>query len=214
MQRRSFLAGTGLAVGTATAGCMGLLSDDPVTFTAELANVPESVATGEGFDLEQTDTQVIEKTYEVADQSQTVEVTNRTAEYEKSVQLGPVGELRASIFTALSTPQVSVLGKSFNPVAEMSSAELAERIQDQYSEIGNLEAEREASITILGTETTETKFAGEITMDGQQLDIYLHVSSAVESAEDLVLGVGGYPQELPDEEDRVLTMMESIDHPV
>lgn len=213
MHRRDFLAGSGLALTTATAGCTGLLSDDPITFEAELASVPESVAGNAGYQLEGTDSQVIEETFEAAGESRTVEVTNRTAEYEKGVDLGPLGELRAAIFTVLSTPKVEVLGRTFNPVAEMSTGELADRVQDQYDEIGDLEVEHDAPVTVLGTETTQTKFAGEIRMEsGERIDIYLHVSTPVESGDDLVLAVGGYPQQLPDEEDRVLELMEAIEH--
>lgn len=213
MQRRAFLATAGVGVGTATAGCTGLFGEDLTTFEAQPATVPESVARGAGYDLEEMDEQTIERTFEAAGQSQTVRVTNRTAEYEKSVDLGPLGELKAAIFTALSTPQVNVLGRTFNPIDDRSNEELAEMIQDQYADIGGLDVEHEAPVTVLGTDTTETKFAGEIRMEGgEEIDIYLHVSSAVESGEDLVLGVGAYPQQLPAEEDNVLAMLEAIEH--
>lgn len=213
MHRRDFLAGLGVTLTAATAGCTSLLGDEPITFEAAPASVPEPVAEGEGYELEETDSQVIERTFEAAGQSQTVEVTNRTAEYEKAVDLGPLGELRAAVFTVLSTPQVSVLGRTFNPVDDLSSEELAEEIQDRYEEIGDLEVEHEAPVTILGTETTQTKFAGEIRMEtGDRLDVYLHVSDPVESGDDFVLAVGGYPQQLPGEEDRVTTLMEAIEH--
>lgn len=213
MRRRELIAGAGITLAATTAGCTSVLNDEPVAFEAALAQVPEEVAREAGYELDEFDEQVIERTFEAAGQSQTVQVTNRTAEYEKAIDLGPLGELRAAIFTALSTPKVEVLGRTFNPVDDLSNAELAEMIQDQYADIGDLEVEHESPVTILGTDTTQTKFAGEIRMEGgEEIDIYLHVSSPVESGDDLVIGVGAYPQRLPGEEEHVLTMMEAIEH--
>ncbi|MEF8779416.1 MAG: DUF6517 family protein [Haloferacaceae archaeon] len=213
MNRRDVLAATGAVLTTATAGCTSLLSDEPITFEADPATVRESVVEVAGYELEGTDSQVLERTFEAAGESQTVEVTNRIATYEKGVDLGPLGELRAATFTVVSTPQVEVLGRTFNPVDDMSSEDLAERIQEQYEEIGDLEVEHEAPVTILGTETTQTKFAGEIRLEsGDRIDIYLHASDAVASGDDFVLGIGGYPQRLPGEEDRIMAMMEGIEH--
>lgn len=213
MIRRDVLTGAGAALTAATAGCTSLLTDEPITFEAEPATVRESVAEVAGYEFEGTDSQVLERTFEAAGQSRTVEVTNRTAAYEKTVDLGPLGELRAATFTVVSTPQVEILERTFNPVDDLSSEELAERIQEQYEEIGDLEVEHHAPVTILGTETTQTKFAGEIRLEsGGRIDIYLHASEAVASGDDFVLGIGGYPQRLPGEEDRMVAMMEGIEH--
>lgn len=131
VDRRTFLAGSAVALGAGTAGCGFILGDEPLEFEADQATVAESTAADAGYEFQGVNDQVLERTFEAADQSRSVTVTNRMAEYEKQVDLGPLGEHRAAIFTALSTPQVSILGKTFNPVANMSTADLAERIQSQ-----------------------------------------------------------------------------------
>jgi hypothetical protein len=214
MHRRTLLAGTAAAIGTATAGCGFILGEESLSFEAEVARVPESVAEDTGYTFEGVPQQTFERTFEVADQSRTVSVTNRMAEYEKTVDLGPLGELRAAIFTALSTPKVSILGQTFNPVAELSTADLVERIQAQFEDIGSLERDGETTIAMLGTETTLTRFTGRTRLAGDhELDIYLHVSEAVEHEDDFVIAVGGYPQRLPGEESNVMELTEGIDHP-
>lgn len=214
MHRRTFLAGTATALGAATAGCGFILGEESLAFEADAARVPDSTADGAGYEFQGVADQTIERTFEVADQSRDVRVTNRMAEYEKAVDLGPLGELRAAIFTALSTPQVSVLGQTFNPVAEMSTAELAERIQSRFEDIGSLERDGESTVTILGVETTLTRFTGRTQLPGgQEIDIYLHISEPVDHEDDFVIAVGGYPQRLPGEESNILELTESIEHP-
>lgn len=214
MHRRTFLAGTAAALGVSTAGCGFILGEEALAFEAEVARVPESTAEGAGYQFQGVADQTIERTFEVADQSRDVRVTNRMAEYEKAVDLGPLGELRAAIFTALSTPKVSVLGRTFNPVADMSTADLAERIQSQFEDIGSLERDGESTVTILGAETTLTRFTGRTRLAaGQEIDIYLHVSEPVDHQDDFVIAVGGYPQRLSGEESNILELTERIDHP-
>lgn len=211
MRRRELLTGTGLALGTAVAGCSTVLGD--LTFVADTARVAESVSDDTGYELAETTTRTVERTIEVAGQSRDVEVTNELAEYEKQVDLGPLGERRAAIFTVLSTPQISVLGQTFNPVGEMSVAELADRIQSQYDGIYDLERDGEGSVTILGTETTQTRFSGEVEVAaGRRIDAFVHLSEPVADGDDFVVAVGAYPQRLPDEERNILRMMSGIRH--
>jgi hypothetical protein len=213
MNRRTFLAGAGAIAGVSIAGCAQLTGDEPITFEAMPANVPESVLEETGYEEDESNELEIERTFEAAGQEQDVVVTNWQSEYEKSIDLGPLGDRRAAIFTALTTPQVEVVGQTFNPVAEMSTEEIAAEIQDQYEEIGKLEPEDEAPVTILEQETTQTRFSGEVALEGGiKLDIYLHVSEPVTSGDDFVIAVGGYPQQLPGEKEHVLTMMERVEH--
>lgn len=213
MRRRDVLSGAGLALAGAVAGCAGLAGDEPITFAADRGTVPESVADDEGYELADTSTQTIEREFEVGGQTRTVEVRNRVTEYDKAVDLGPVGEIRAATFTVLTTPQVSVLGQTFNPVSDMSAEDLADQIQSQYEDISGLEPVGEGSVTILGTETTQTKFEGQVrTVAGQELDIFLHLTDPVENGDDFVIGVGGYPRRLPDEEDSILALLRAVEH--
>lgn len=214
MHRRKLLAGAAGALGASTAGCGFILGGKPLSFEADVARVPESIADSAGYDLAGIENQTFERTFEVADQSRDVRVTNRLAEYEKQVDLGPLGEQRAAIFTALSTPQVSILDRTFNPVGELSTADLAERIQNQFEDVGSLERDGETTVTILGAETTLTRFAGRTTLAAdQEIDIFLHLSEPVEHEDDFVIALGGYPQRLPGQASNILELTAGIEHP-
>ncbi len=215
MDRRAFLAGSAAAAGGALAGCGFILGDEPLRVEADSAGVATSVAAEGGYDHDGTTDQTIDRTVTVADQSRRIVVTNRVAEYSKAVDLGGIGEVRAAFFTALSTPQVSILGETLNPVAHLSTADLAAQLQDRFEEIGSLEPAGDGPVTILGTETTQTRFAGQTQLAaGERIDVYLHLSEPVEHEGDLVIGLGGYPQQLPAEESNIVAMMEALEHPV
>lgn len=220
LTRRSFLAGVGTIAGVATAGCAQVLGDEPITFEAAPATVPESTLAETGYEKQDLEEVVEERTVEAAGQSRDVVVRNWQAEYDKAVDLGvgdlPIeGQSRAAIFTVLTTPQVEVLGRSFNPVADMDADELAEMVQDQYEGIDDVERVDEESVTIAGESTTVGIYeaAADLFEAGVTVDITLHVTEAVEAGEDLIVAIGGYPGALREqEEEHVETMMEAIEY--
>ena len=117
--------------------------------------------------------------------------------------------------TALTTPQVSILGQTFNPVAEMDSGELAEMVQDQFDGIDDFSMVDETTATVAENTTTVGEFEGEARLIGEDitLDLTLHIAEAVESGDDFVVGVGGYPTVLQTQErDNVFTLFEAIEH--
>lgn len=221
LSRRTCLAiGGGLLLAT-TAGCtdrIPFLGDGPMEFESSLASVPQSVLDDTGYEKQQEEAIEINETFEAAGQSQEVVVTNWQAEYDKSLSLGPVDideDARAAVFTALTTPQVSVLGRSFNPVADMSSEELAEMVQDRFDDMGGFSHVADESATVAGESTTVGEFEGEADVAdiGYRIDITLHIAEAVESGDDHIVGIGGYPTQLRSEErDNIFTLLESIEH--
>lgn len=212
MERRDFLLGCGLTLGVATAGCSGV-TEGLLTFEADPATVPAEVTEEAGYERVGVEDVVIEREVEVAGQTRTVEVTNWRATYEKTLDLGPIGEQRAGLFTALSSPSIEILGRTFNPLADMTASELAQQVQSRYDRISGLEEGPSEPVTILGTETTQTRFSGTMQLEsGMEVDVYLHVSDPVEHEGDLVVAAGGYPQKLPDEGEHVLAMMKGIEH--
>lgn len=173
-----------------------------------------------GYDEHEVEEVVVEETLEAAGQTQEVIVTNKQAEYDKAIDLGesplPTDErVRAAVFTALTTPQVSVLGQTFNPVADMDSEELAEMVQNQYEGVDQLEQVGEESVTIVGESTTVGEFEGEATLVPEAIstDLTLHIAEAVESGDDFLIGVGGYPTQLRDQEQsHVFSILKAIEH--
>lgn len=206
-----------------TAGCVDRLpfvGDEPLEFSADPASIRESVLTETGYDEHEIEAVVIEETFAAAGQTQEVLVTNWQAEYDKAIDLGELplptdDRIRAAVFTALTTPQVSVLGQTFNPVADMDSQELAKMVQDQYEEVDELEQVGEESVSIVGESTTVGEFEGEATLEGEgiSIDLTLHIAEAVESGDDFLVGVGGYPTQLRvQEQPNVFSMLEAIEH--
>ena len=222
--RRSVIALGASAVIASTAGCtesIPFLGDEAVEFEAEAASVRQSALDETGYESQGVEEVVIEETVEASGQTQDVVVTNWQAEYDKSIDLGELGlpvdeNQQAAVFAALTTPPVRVLGRTFNPVADMSSEELAEMVQDHYEGLDDLEYVGEQSGTVAGESTTIGELEGEATLadEGMSVDLTLHIAEAVESDDDLVVGIGGYPTELrEDEEPNILALMEAIEHP-
>ncbi|MWG34495.1 DUF6517 family protein [Halomarina oriensis] len=214
LDRRRLLAGVGATGVTALAGCLGVLTgDEPARFGASAATVPDSTLAATGYGHHRTSESPVTRTYEVAGQSRDVEATNVVAEYERAVEIPLVGRFRAAVFAALSTPQVAVLGETFNPVGEMSTDELLAMVQERYEALRDLRRESERRVTVLGEETRATRYAGTALLLGGdvRVEIFLTITEAVAAGGDFVLGIGAYPRVL-DDRDEVTAMLESIRH--
>lgn len=214
LTRRQFLA-TGAAIGTGiTAGCTDVtetLSSAPVRIG------PEALAET-GYDEHVVEELVIEHTVERFGLERTIDVTNWYAEYDRAVSLDALGLARfqAAVVAVLSTPQVSVLGRSFNPAGEYTTDELVELIQDRYDELRDVSYVDETTTSVLGTETTIARYEARARLadPGVSLDVYVQLTEAVEHADDFVIGVAVYPQVLgfETESDAVQTLLSGIEH--
>ena len=212
MNRRTYLAGVGSCGFVGLAGCLDIVTgDQPLTFEAEPIIVGDTILAETGYELDEQNAVVIERAFSVAGESRQVVVTNHQSEYEKVIDLGPLGRQRGAVFTALSTPQVSVMGREFNPVADMSTVEIAEMVQDQYDEIRSVHHIEDRDITIYGESTLQSEFRACSRFAGTTMDIYLHVGEAVPIGDDLVITIGGYPQITADEEADIIRMMEGVE---
>jgi hypothetical protein len=223
VSRREALAAFGTAALGSTAGCLDgvpFLGGDALEFEAAPCTIPQSVLESTGYRETDRRDMTVERTFEAAGQSQDVVVTNRLAEYDKGLDLGAAnvpasGEFRAAIVTALTTPQVDVLGQTFNPVAEMDSAELAGIVQDRYEGIDNLQQTGERTAPVAGESTTVGTFEAEADLvdAGVTVDLTLHIGEAVEAGDDLIVAVGGYPSALAEQErQHVFAMFDGIEH--
>lgn len=210
--RRTFLATACAGITAGVSGCLDALTGSgPVEFEASPSRVSQSALAETDYEFATLDDVVIEREYEAAGQTREVVVTNYQAEYEKTIDMGPLGEQQAAVFTSLTTPQVNVLGREFNPVAEMSTKELAEMVQEQYEGVENMEHQEDTQVSINGESTTQSKFLADATLAGGTVDLFLHVSEAVEMAGDLVVTVGGYPEITAGEEENILRLMQAVE---
>lgn len=209
MRSRPLLAVVALAV--LTSGCLGALSGSgSLTFSSQPVSVADAALSETGYEVEREGTETIERNFTVGGQTRTAEVTNHVAEYSRSVEVPGVGEGTLARFAVLTTPQVNVLGETFNPVGELSNRELAERIQSRYENIDDISQASERSVRVLGPPTTVTKFSATVTVGGVEVPIYLHVTKTQHES-DFVIAVAVHPQAI-DEESRINRLLGGIEH--
>ncbi len=211
LRRRTLLAGVASGL-LATSGCLGLVSgDEPLAFESAPASVAESALSETGYERTDAKSPSISREVTIAGQTREVTVTNHVALYEKSVDLGPAGTRKAAAFALVTTPQVRVAGQSFNPVGEFSTERL---VREFGSRFGGPTVDRKVnsrSVSALGTTVTVEEFVGTTTVQGQEVDVSMHVSR-FEHAEDYVIAVGVHPRKLDGEAENVRTLLSNVEH--
>lgn len=217
MNRRPFVAALASGIGVASAGCLGFL-DDATTFSASPAIVEANAAAEAGYEYQGTVERV--ETRDVPRTDETVEVTNYVSEYTRTIETPlsvlDVGNAEAGVFAVITTPQVRVAGKDFNPVGDMSNAEIVELVQNQYEALSIDGSVGDRSVDGLGQSIAVETFEGEARFLGQgRIDVFLDVAQP-EHGEDHLVIVGVYPDDynLPvtDEEARIDTMIRGLEH--
>ncbi|MCU4925538.1 DUF6517 family protein [Halobacteria archaeon AArc-dxtr1] len=210
MNRRSLLAGCGAAGLAGLAGCLGLVGMDE--HEASPAGVDVQARDETGYRQTGIDDVVVDRDVGAGPLSSEVSATNYVTEHEKTIDMGILGEARGAMFMVLTTPQIGLLGRNFNPVEDMSAAELIELVEDNYDEIGNVEEDTSDTVEILDQSTTQTRFTADAVFEGQSLQVYLHVSEAVQTDDDLLVTIGVYPRQLrSQEEPLILELMAGVD---
>lgn len=208
---RRAVATVGVALLLVTSGC-SLLTQQQTTFSANDVSVSDSARSDAGYSEAQDTTLNQSRNFSVADQQRTVTVVNHVAEYKREIDLGPVGSGELARFTVLSTPTVEIAGQTLNPVGDMSNAELARMLQNEYESIENVQLVENRTQTMLGEETRVSKFSAEArTGAGETVDVYIHVAQ-VEDGDDFVVALAVHPQELDGEEERVNGLLAGVEH--
>lgn len=208
---RRAVASVLLATLVLASGCSVITGESALEFTADDASVDQSAQSETGYEEARNTDQTITRSYSVANQTREVKVVNQLAEYKRQVDLGPLGKSEFARFTVLATPKVELAGRTFNPVGNMSNAELAVMIQEEYGTVENVQHESDRTATMLGEETTVSKFSARAeTVEGQSVDVYLHITQ-VEDGDDYVLGIAVHPQQL-DEQGNVDQLLAGVQH--
>lgn len=205
------LALAGLLV---TSGCIGFLTgEEALSFESKPVAVNDTATQETGYEQFRKEASKMNRTYTVAGQTRNVTVTNHVAEYAKSLSIPLFGDQRVARFTVFATPKVSIAGQGpFNPVSDMNNTQLALLLQEQYTSLDNVQRESDQSKTVLGEETTVTKFRADATMvGGQSTEVFFHITK-VEDGDDYVILLGIYPTQV-DEEENVFRMMKGVQHP-
>lgn len=210
-RRRRVLAGAGTALAAGLAGCTG----GPLTFDAARAAVGRPALQATGYRSYRTAEVLFERKLGPGPLQRDVEVKSAVHEYDRAVELPVLGRIRAAVFAVLSTPQVRVLGQRFNPIGGMSTDELAAAIQEHYDEIRQLTRDAELTATVLGTETTVTRYRGwaRLLPADTAVGVFLYLTEAVESGEDFVVGLGVHPRTFGAQEATVRRLLDGVVHP-
>jgi hypothetical protein len=212
MRRRRFGV---LAVGglVGTSGCLEFVTGErAAVFEADPAATNVDVASDAGYRTDGPRELPVERSFGVAGESRTVRVVNQVTTYEKRLPLPLVEDPKLGVFSLISSPSVEVAGEEFNPLGEYSNDRLLEMIRSSYGGFRSVERVSSREETVLGTETTVTKYTAKAPVNGASLDVYLHVTK-VRHEDDYVVALGVYPRRFVDEEANLLRMMRAIIHP-
>jgi len=214
MTKRNAAVAVAVGLMMVTAGCGFLLGNEALSFEASAATVSEDARSDTGYERTGLRSQTVNRTYEVADQTREVEVTNEIAQYERGVDLSGLGmgSQRAAVFAVFSTPQVEVAGQTFNPIEDMSTRDLLDRFESGYEGLSVGEQVDSRGVSALGEETTLEKYEGTATLAGQEIPVYVHVTEPVRHDGDFVVALAVYPQVLDGEEENVVALVEDIEH--
>lgn len=209
---RRQLAAALLVVLMVSSGCIGFLTgSSALTFSANDVSVSEQARSDTGYEQSRDTTTEVTRTFAAAGETRNVTVTNHVAEYQRSVSLLGNSQPYARA-TVIASPEVNVLGQTFNPLADLSNRELAQRLQSEYDTVQNVQYESERTETVLGEEVTVSKFSAEATTTaGQTMDVYVHITKT-KDGDDFVVGVAVYPKQLDGEEQAVNTLLSGIEH--
>ncbi|WP_019991738.1 DUF6517 family protein [Natronorubrum tibetense] len=213
--RRDVLAAGATAGLGAVAGCADVASG---ALSASPAAVSRAALEETGYGERTVEEVVVERTVGRFGLERSISVTNWYAEYDRSISLDVLGlsRLQAAIVSVLTTPQVSFLGRTFNPIGEYSTDELIELMQDRYDELQNVHRVDETLVSVLGTETALVRYTAEARLipAGTTLDVYVQLTEPVSHGDDFVLGVAVYPQAhgFETESGAVRTLLEGLEH--
>jgi len=212
VRARTAVATVVVAAMLVSTGCLGLITGSGETFNAKPAIAAEDTASSANYEYRGTQKLEIERTFEAADQQRNVTAINYLSVYEKTLSIPGVGEQKAGVVAVLSTPQVKILGQNFNPVGDWSERKLAKQLQSRYDSISIGDRVGNTTVTSLGKETDVAKFEGTASLDGNEVDIYVHVTKFKHEG-DYVVALAVYPQMLDGEEENVLSLIRNIEHP-
>ncbi|ELY65736.1 hypothetical protein C489_14240 [Natrinema versiforme JCM 10478] len=203
-------AGTGIV-----AGCAGVAAD---SLSSTVGTVPRAALEETGYEEHTVEEVVIERPVSRVGIERTIEARNWYAEYDRAIALETIGltRVQAAVVAVLTTPQVSVLGKTFNPVGDYSTDDLVAMIQERYDRLEDVEFVDEQPISVLGTETTLARYeaSARLIAAGTTLDVSVKVSDPVAHGDDFVICVAVSPQVhgVETESEAVRTMLESLEH--
>lgn len=213
-KRRQILAAVPVGLLTLSAGCTKLVLNDRAEYVASEASVSDAGLEETEYQHADTQEETIEESFEVGGVSRTVVATNWISTYEKALEVQGQQQ-EAARFAVVSTPAIKIFGRTFNPINEMSHQELLDRFQSQlsgeYEGLDQLEYVESRDEVILGSEVEVSTFRTEASMEGETVELYVHVTTLTHEG-DLIVAVGAHPAALAQERANSYELMRSIEH--
>lgn len=196
-----------------TSGCIGFLTGgEALYFDSQSVSETDAAKRDTGYTLQRQGATNLTRTFTVAGQERNVTVTNHYAEYARTADAPLFGDTKVSRFSVFATPQVEIAGQGpFNPVSRMSNRELVGRLQQQYSSIEDVSFVSNRTVTMLGQETTVSKYDATATMEGgTTVDVHIHITK-VQTEGDFVVAAAVHPTKV-DEQQEIDRMLEGVQH--
>ncbi len=200
-----------VVLATVTAGCGFLTGSEALSFSASPATASDDAQSETGYEEQAVESSTMTRNFSAAGQTRQVEVTNQQARYERAVDLGPLGSQRAAVFVTFASPEVNVVGQTFNPISDMSTREVLRQFESQYEGLTVGDRVENRSVRALGSQRTLQKFEGTATLAGSEVDVYVHATK-FQHGEDYLVAVGIYPQQIDGEEENVVALVEGMEH--
>ena len=211
MHTRQAFAALAAVLLTVTAGCGFITGQSALEFGASPATADDDALSETSYDEVAVDNSTVTRNFSAAGQTRQVEVTNQQAKYERAVDLGPLGSQRAAVFVTFTSPEVSAVGQTFNPISDMSTEEGLAQFESQYEGLSVGDRVENRSVQSLGSQRTLQQFEGTAALSGSEVDVYVHAAK-FEHEDDYVVAVGIYPQRLDGEAENVVALTEGLDH--
>ncbi|WP_254271680.1 DUF6517 family protein [Haloarcula marina] len=207
---RAGLLTAAVALLVVSSGCLGLVTGDEVAFEASPATVDDSTLADSGYELSNTTEQNITRRVSVLGQERTIRLENHITQYRRGVDLGPLGTLELSRVVVFSTPSATVAGQDLNPATTWSNRRVIEEIAARTGSVSDVQFERNRSVEVLGEPRDVSVFSGTTRVQGQEIDVRIHVTS-FEHEGDVIVLLAVHP-DLVSEQERVDTMFRGVEH--
>ncbi|ODR82339.1 hypothetical protein BG842_01080 [Haladaptatus sp. W1] len=207
---RKLIAGALLATLVLTSGCLGFILGDTLEVSATKATVGDNALSQTGYEKAKVESLEAKRTFEAAGQSREVKVTNWVAQYEKTIGIDGVAEGTAATFVVVSSPDVKIASKSFNPLSKFDNRDLVEKFVSGYGNIHDIRTVGSENVTVLGTNTKVSEFTATASSHGANVDVTIQATKLKHDG-DYIVVLAVYPKRL-DESDSVSSLLSGIQH--
>jgi hypothetical protein len=186
---RKLIAGAFLTMLVLTSGCLGFILGDTLEVSASKATVSDSALSQTGYEKAKVDSIEVKRTFKAAGQSR---------------------EVTAAKFVVVSSPNVEIAEKSFNPLDKFNNRELVEKFVAGYGNINDIETVGSRQTTLLGKQTKVSEFSATARSHGATIDVTIQATK-IKHDGDFIVVLAVYPKKL-DESDNVSQLLSGVQH--